>query len=82
MARRTPPVHGCLSPAEDRAVVAEQARVIGGWRDRVIGEPLQERTGDRVANDGVVEGALSIAVDATNVYWLNTDAGTLMKLAK
>ena len=27
-------------------------------------------------------GAMSIAVDATNVYWLNTDGGALMKLAK
>ena len=25
---------------------------------------------------------MSIAVDATNVYWLNTDGGALMKLAK
>ena len=28
------------------------------------------------------QGAMSIAVDATNVYWLNTDGGALMKLAK
>ena len=27
-------------------------------------------------------GAMAIAVDATNVYWLNSDGGALMKLAK